>query len=169
MADAFRACGLPAPDAATTAEAMLDADLSGSDAHGIFRLPGYVRTLKRGHINPQADIKVMYLAIVEKFKGKAITALFKHSQGNMWMIFDGGWIRQNGGQPVYQQAETLTVNGNSLTQTRSVNIGGTVAGFTVNSDTQLTVTVPTGAATGKITITTNGGVAVSTTEFTVTK
>ena len=38
---------------------MLDADLSGSDAHGIFRLPGYVRTLKRGHINPQADIKVI--------------------------------------------------------------------------------------------------------------
>ncbi len=63
----------------------------------------------------------------------------------------------------------VVINGNSLTQTRSVNIGGTVAGFTVDSDTQLTVTVPTGAATGKITITTNGGVAVSTTEFTVTK
>ena len=59
MADALRACGLPAPDAATTAGAMLDADLSGSDAHGIFRLPGYVRVLKRGHINPQANIQVV--------------------------------------------------------------------------------------------------------------
>ena len=43
MVDAFRACGLSDQDASTTAEAMLDADLTGSDAHGIFRLPGYVR------------------------------------------------------------------------------------------------------------------------------
>ncbi len=59
MTDAFSACGLPASDAAITAGAMLDADLSGSDAHGIFRLPGYVRTLKRGHINVRPDIRVI--------------------------------------------------------------------------------------------------------------
>jgi LDH2 family malate/lactate/ureidoglycolate dehydrogenase len=59
MTDAFCACGLPQSDAATVAGAMLDADLSGSDAHGIFRLPGYVRALKRGHINPRANIRVI--------------------------------------------------------------------------------------------------------------
>jgi LDH2 family malate/lactate/ureidoglycolate dehydrogenase len=59
MTDAFRACGLPEVDAVTVAGAMLDADLSGSDAHGIFRLPGYVRTLKSGHINPRASIRVL--------------------------------------------------------------------------------------------------------------
>jgi L-2-hydroxycarboxylate dehydrogenase (NAD+) len=59
MTAAFRACGLPAADAAIVAGAMLDADLSGADAHGIFRLPGYVRTLKNGHINPRANIKVL--------------------------------------------------------------------------------------------------------------
>src|SRR5437879_4538152 len=59
MTDAFCACGLPADDAAVTAGAMLDADLSGSDAHGIFRLPGYVRTLKRGHINARPDIRIV--------------------------------------------------------------------------------------------------------------
>jgi L-2-hydroxycarboxylate dehydrogenase (NAD+) len=59
MTDAFRACGLPDADAAVVAGAMLDADLSGSDAHGVFRLPGYVRTLKRGHINPHANIRVL--------------------------------------------------------------------------------------------------------------
>src|SRR5882724_4467045 len=59
MTDAFAACGLPAADAAVTAGAMLDADLSGSDAHGIFRLPGYVRTLQRGHINVRPDIKII--------------------------------------------------------------------------------------------------------------
>src|SRR3954453_21850530 len=59
MTDAFRACGLPEADAGTVAGAMLDADLSGADAHGIFRLPGYVRTLKNGHINPRANIKIL--------------------------------------------------------------------------------------------------------------
>src|SRR5258708_17468485 len=59
MTDAFCACGLPAADAAVTAGAMLDADLSGSDAHGIFRLPGYVRGIKRGHVNARPDIRVV--------------------------------------------------------------------------------------------------------------
>jgi L-2-hydroxycarboxylate dehydrogenase (NAD+) len=59
MTDAFQACGLPAKDAATAAGAMLDADISGSDAHGIFRLSGYVRNLQRGHVNPRADIRVV--------------------------------------------------------------------------------------------------------------
>ena len=57
--DALRACGLPAADAATVADAMLEADLTGSDAHGIFRLPGYVRQLKRGAMNPRATITVL--------------------------------------------------------------------------------------------------------------
>ena len=38
---------------------MLDADLTGSDAHGVFRLAGYVRQLKRGQFNPRADIRVL--------------------------------------------------------------------------------------------------------------
>ena len=59
MTDAFRACGLPDADAKIVAGAMLDADLSGSDAHGIFRLAGYVKQLKSGIFNPRANIKVM--------------------------------------------------------------------------------------------------------------
>src|SRR4051812_44256977 len=59
MADAFRACGLPSADAAIVASAMLDADLSGSDAHGVFRLPGYVRNLRRGNVNPRAELRVI--------------------------------------------------------------------------------------------------------------
>jgi len=57
--DAMRACGLNETDAATVADAMLEADLTGSDAHGVFRLGGYVRQLKRGVINPRASIKVI--------------------------------------------------------------------------------------------------------------
>ena len=59
LTDALRACGLPEADAATVAAAMLEADLTGSDAHGVFRLPGYVRQLKRGVMNPKAEITVV--------------------------------------------------------------------------------------------------------------
>jgi len=57
--DVFRACGMSEADAATVAAAMLEADLTGSDAHGVFRLAGYVRQLKRGVFNPRAKISVI--------------------------------------------------------------------------------------------------------------
>jgi len=59
LTDAMRACGLNDADAATVASAMLEADLTGSDAHGVFRLAGYVRQLKRGAMNPRASIRVL--------------------------------------------------------------------------------------------------------------
>src|SRR5262245_1302710 len=59
LIDALRACDLNEADAATVADAMLEADLTGSDAHGVFRLPGYVRALKRGAMNPRASIRVL--------------------------------------------------------------------------------------------------------------
>jgi L-2-hydroxycarboxylate dehydrogenase (NAD+) len=59
LIDALRACGLNDADAATVASAMLEADLTGSDAHGVFRLAGYVRALKRGAMNPRASIRVL--------------------------------------------------------------------------------------------------------------
>jgi uncharacterized repeat protein (TIGR03803 family) len=63
----------------------------------------------------------------------------------------------------------VTITGVSLTQTTAVTFGGVKASsFTVNSDTQVTVTVPAGAKTGKIGITTPGGMATSATSFTVT-
>jgi len=59
MTDAFQACGLPAADAAVTAGAMLDADLSGSDAHGIFRLQQYVKQIQSGGINARPNIRIV--------------------------------------------------------------------------------------------------------------
>jgi hypothetical protein len=41
--------------------------------------------------------------------------------------------------------------------------------FSVDSDTQITATVPTGAKTGKIQVTTPGGTATSPGVFTVTQ
>ncbi|HYA23881.1 MAG TPA: IPT/TIG domain-containing protein, partial [Terriglobales bacterium] len=63
----------------------------------------------------------------------------------------------------------VTITGVSLTQTTAVTFGGVKAtSFTVDSDTQVTSTVPTGAKTGKIGINTPGGTATSSTTFTVT-
>ncbi|MPZ55748.1 MAG: Ldh family oxidoreductase [Rhizobiales bacterium] len=57
--DALRACGLPERDAAITAKAMIEADLTGADAHGIFRLASYVKVLQQKRINPQAKMRVV--------------------------------------------------------------------------------------------------------------
>lgn len=62
---------------------------------------------------------------------------------------------------------SVVITGTSLTQTTSVTFGGVKANFTVNSDTQVTATVPTGAKTGKIGITTKGGKTTSAAKFTV--
>ncbi len=63
----------------------------------------------------------------------------------------------------------VMITGNSLSQAMKVTFGGvTATSFTVNSDSLVTATVPTGAKTGKIAITTAGGTATSAQTFTVT-
>src|SRR5580700_5916276 len=58
IGDAFVAVGLPAADAEKCAELMTEADLTGADGHGIFRLPQYIRRLKAGGFNKHPDITV---------------------------------------------------------------------------------------------------------------
>jgi uncharacterized repeat protein (TIGR03803 family) len=63
----------------------------------------------------------------------------------------------------------VAITGVSLTQTTKVTFGGVAATtFVVGSDSQVTATVPTGATTGKIMITTAGGTVTSSGTFTVT-
>jgi uncharacterized repeat protein (TIGR03803 family) len=63
----------------------------------------------------------------------------------------------------------VTITGTSFTGATRVTFGGVKATFTVKSDTEVDTTVPTGAVTGKITVTTPGGTAISATDFTVTQ
>src|ERR1043165_528521 len=56
--DSLTAAGLPRADAAVCARLMGEADLTGADAHGVFRLPQYVRRLKAGGFNPKPNITV---------------------------------------------------------------------------------------------------------------
>jgi hypothetical protein len=61
----------------------------------------------------------------------------------------------------------VTITGTSFTGATTVNFNGTAATFTVNSDGQISTTVPSGATTGPISVTTTGGTATSGSNFTV--
>ncbi len=63
---------------------------------------------------------------------------------------------------------TVTVVGSGFTGATAVTFNGRTARFTVNSDTQITTTVPGGATSGPIAVTAPGGVATSAATFAVT-
>jgi hypothetical protein len=65
---------------------------------------------------------------------------------------------------------SVVITGVSLSQTSKITFNSVVAAnFTVNSDTQVTVTVPAGATSAKIGLTTTGAPAYSQGAFTVTQ
>jgi LDH2 family malate/lactate/ureidoglycolate dehydrogenase len=49
----------PASDADILAGLMVEADLRGSDTHGVIRLPLYLRRLKAGGVNPRPNIRIV--------------------------------------------------------------------------------------------------------------
>src|ERR1700724_2441731 len=59
IAAAYRAVGIPQPDAAKAAELMAASDISGADGHGVFRLPQYIRRIKAGGLNTRPEITVI--------------------------------------------------------------------------------------------------------------
>jgi LDH2 family malate/lactate/ureidoglycolate dehydrogenase len=58
-ASALSALGMPSQDAASVASLMVDADMQGSDGHGIIRLAPYAKRILAGGINLKPDIKVV--------------------------------------------------------------------------------------------------------------
>src|SRR5260221_7957323 len=58
--EALTKVGLPEQDAATCANLMAEADLQGSDGHGVTRLPQYVRRIKAGGFNVRPNIHVVH-------------------------------------------------------------------------------------------------------------
>jgi L-2-hydroxycarboxylate dehydrogenase (NAD+) len=57
-ARAFLAVGISAPDSKSIAQLMVRADLQGSEGHGVFRLPQYIRRIKGGAVNLKPKIRV---------------------------------------------------------------------------------------------------------------
>jgi len=57
-----RACervGIPSDDARCIADLMTRADVNGSDGHGVFRLPQYIRRIKGGAVNVKPNISIV--------------------------------------------------------------------------------------------------------------
>ncbi len=56
---AFVAAGIPPEDAQKAAQALVDADLHGIHTHGVRNLPGYVRAVREGRVNPRPRVAVV--------------------------------------------------------------------------------------------------------------
>jgi L-2-hydroxycarboxylate dehydrogenase (NAD+) len=67
IASAFETVGMPAADARTVAGLMAEADLQGSEGHGVIRLPQYIKRIRAGGIKLDPQIRII--------KERAATAL----------------------------------------------------------------------------------------------
>ena len=56
---ALECVGLSASDASACAELMARADVNGSDGHGVFRLPQYVRRIRGGAVNVRPNVRLV--------------------------------------------------------------------------------------------------------------
>jgi L-2-hydroxycarboxylate dehydrogenase (NAD+) len=77
---ALMAAGIPSEDASQVAALMTEADARGGDAHGVFRLPQYVKQIQSGAVNPRPNIRIV--------KSQAGTALLDgdNAIGHLVMI-----------------------------------------------------------------------------------
>jgi LDH2 family malate/lactate/ureidoglycolate dehydrogenase len=120
IADAMRAVGLPEADAATVARLMVEADLTGSNAHGVFRLPQYVRRIRAGGVNPRPQIAVNHTgpgtAIVDGGNGMGHLVMSRAAETAVALAGEAGvaWVavrRSNHAGPAGLYAEMLAAAG----------------------------------------------------------
>lgn len=67
IARVLAAVGMPEEDARVVGGIMAEADARGADAHGVFRLPPYVKRIRAGGMNMRPDIQ-----IIEERAGSAL-------------------------------------------------------------------------------------------------
>lgn len=56
---ALAAVGIPREDASQVAALMAEADARGGDAHGMFRLPQYMKQIQSGAVNSRPNIRIL--------------------------------------------------------------------------------------------------------------
>src|SRR3954468_23690811 len=118
--DALTAAGLPRADAAKCAALMAEADLTGADAHGVFRLPQYVRRVKAGGFNPRPNITVTKsapaTALVDGDNGMGHLVMSRAAESAIALARDTGvaWVgvrRSNHAGPAGLYAEMPAAQG----------------------------------------------------------
>jgi len=118
--DTFVAAGLPQADAARCAELMSEADVTGADGHGVFRLPQYVRRLKAGGFNKRPNIGVNRsgpaTALVDGDNGMGHLVMTRAANEAIALAREAGvaWVgvrRSNHAGPAGLYAEMPTAHG----------------------------------------------------------
>ncbi len=103
LTDAFVALAVPQADAETVAGLMVEADQTGLDTHGSFRLPQYMRRLRDGGTNPNPDIRTVRdigaIAVIDGDNGLGHLAMLKAAELAMDKAdqFGIGWVGVRGG------------------------------------------------------------------------
>lgn len=60
VAGLFEQAGLPPGDAAMVADSLVEANLRGTDSHGVARAPHYLRRIRAGSIEPRPLVRVVH-------------------------------------------------------------------------------------------------------------
>ena len=111
-------------------------------------------------------------------QGNALNEVAFTDAGHGWAVGDGGTILATAGgsrRPTVRGftptsgpvGTVVTVAGTGFSGVTAVELVHAAAAFTVDSDTQITITVPVGAVSGPISVTTPGGTATSAASFRV--
>ena len=69
IAAIFRGVGVPGPDADIAADALMDAEISGVESHGLTRLKAYVDRITNGQMNPAPEIQIETRGAVARVDG----------------------------------------------------------------------------------------------------
>jgi hypothetical protein len=145
---------------------------------------GTAVTIKGESLSNATSVTFNGTSAAFKFKGSAISATIPvgATTGLITVNTPGGWDTSTANFVVIPPptiggfspesgapGSTVTITGTDLAGTSSVKFNGSNARFTVVSNTTVTATVPKGAKSGPLSVSTAGGTATSVASFTVVK
>jgi uncharacterized repeat protein (TIGR03803 family) len=133
-------------------------------------------------LTPSGAFSVFYTFDFFTGNQPSTTPMFQHTDGLLYGEAGGGvglsgvFFSWNGSLPPFVSTvqsmgavgSPVEILGQGFTSTTTVSFNGVAASATVQSGTSLTATVPAGAATGFITVTTSSGTLTSNKQFVVT-
>jgi hypothetical protein len=145
--------------------------------HPVFAIHGYTSSQLPASISVGAGLSGAgedYFASLDTAGQRLWITVNRLVSGPMNLVVNGPGGGQNTPAPLItsipssgQVGAAVAITGQNFTGATAVRFNGLTASFTVNSATQITATVPAGATSGPISVTTPGGTAQSAATFTV--